>query len=366
MKKYWIADLKENDLLADQIFLAVEKATPMAKNNKQYMTLKLSDKTGVIEARMWDNVDKYTGKFEQGDYIKVTGIVNSYRDNLQMIIKDIKKIDGSDIDLREFVQASEYDLDEMLENLFEFIDSLDGKYIKKLLKKMFNNAYILESYKMSPAGVKLHHAFLSGLLEHSLSVTSLCDKMVKHYKDDLGIPINRDLVIAGALLHDIGKIYELDYEKGFKYTTEGQLIGHVVIGYQLMSDMANLIEGFPYKVKMHLGHIILAHQGRLEFGSPKTAMSMEAFIVHSADELDSKINMLKNNIPYIDGEVNKDKVWSPFLKNLDSNYAVNSSDDISKLKDSDIIERRRYLELELNKISNDKATKDKKQPKSLF
>lgn len=365
MKKLWINELKENDLLADQTFLVVEKATPMAKNNKQYMTLKLSDKTGVIEARMWDNVEKYNN-FDQGDFIKVTGIVNSYRDNLQIVVKHTEKIDGTDIDLRQFVQSSEFDLDEMVERLFEFINSLEGKYIKKLLKKLFSNAYILESYKMSPAGVKLHHAFLSGLLEHSLSVTSLCNKMVIHYRDELEIPINRDLVIAGALLHDIGKIYELDYEKGFKYTTEGQLIGHVVIGYQLMNDMANLIEGFPYKVKMHLGHIILAHQGRLEFGSPKTAMSMEAFIVHSADELDSKINMLKNNIPYIDDK-NKDKVWSPFLRNLDSNYAVNSSDDISKLKDNDIIERRRYLELESGKIKPSKpAENNKKQAKSLF
>jgi 3'-5' exoribonuclease len=253
----------------------------------------------------------------------------------------------------------------MVENLFQFINSLEGKYIKKLLNRLFKNAYILESYKMSPAGVRLHHAFLSGLLEHSLSVASLCDKMVMHYRDELELPINRDLVIAGALLHDIGKIYELDYEKGFKYTTEGQLIGHVVIGYQLMNDMANLIENFPYKVKMHLGHIILSHQGRLEYGSPKTAMSMEAFIVHSADELDSKINMLKNNIPHID-ENNTDKVWSPFLKNLDSGYAINSSDDISKLKDSDINQRRKYLELELGKISIEKVDTNKKQPKSLF
>jgi len=337
----------------------------MAKNNKQYMTMKLSDKTGVIECRMWDNVEKFADKFNQGDFIAVTGIVNKYRDNLQVVLKDIKKVDDTNIDLRQFVQASEYDLDEMVENLFEFINSMEGKYIKKLLKKMFNNAYILESYKMSPAGVKLHHAFLNGLLEHSLSVASLCDKMVTHYRDELEIPINRDLVIAGALLHDIGKIYELDYEKGFKYTTEGQLIGHVVIGYQLMSDIANLIEGFPYKVKMHLGHIILAHQGRLEYGSPKTAMSMEAFIVHSADELDSKINMLKNNIPYMD-EKNTDRVWSPFLKNLDSNYAVNSTDDISKLKDSDISERRRYLELELKKLNGDKNAKEKTPHKSLF
>jgi 3'-5' exoribonuclease len=361
MKRKWINELKENDLLADQLFLVLEKATPMAKNNKQYMTLKLSDKTGVIEARLWDNVEKYNN-FSQGDFIKVTGIINNYRDNLQLVIKHIENIQGDDIDLREFVQSSEYDTDEMLNNLFEFINSLEGKYLKKLLFKIFKNQYIIESYKMSPAGTKLHHAFLSGLLEHSLSVTALSDKMVTHYKDELNIPINRDLVIAGALLHDIGKIYELDYEKGFKYTTEGQLIGHVVIGYQLMNDMANLIEGFPYKVRMHLGHIILSHQGRLEFGSPKTAMSIEAFIVHCADELDSKINMIRNNIPYID-ENNKDKVWSPFLKNLDSGYAVNSFDDISKIKDGDISPRRKYLDLENKKI---KEIKDKKPIKTLF
>lgn len=364
MNKVLIENLKENDLLSEQIFLVVEKATPMAKNNKQYMTLKLSDKTGVIECRMWDNVEKYRDIFSQGDFIRVNGIVNSYRDNLQIVIKHLEKYEG-EVELTDFVQSSEYDVQEMIEKLFKIINSLEGKYIKKLLNKMFNNAYILESYKMSPAGVRLHHAFLNGLLEHSLSVTELCDKMVTHYRDELKIPINRDLVLAGALLHDIGKIYELDYEKGFKYTTEGQLIGHVVIGYQLMNDMANLIDDFPYKVRMHLGHIILAHQGRLEFGSPKTAMSMEAFIVHTADELDSKINMIKNNIPYID-ENNSDKVWSPFLKNLESGYAVNSFEDISILKDTDITQRRKYLELENGKVSQKPTDDNKKSPKTLF
>jgi len=371
-KDYWIKDFKENDLLSDQMFFVVDKATPMAKNNKQYMKLKLSDKTGIIETMMWDNVEKFAKSFEQGDYIKVSGIVNNYRNNKQLVIKYLSKVESDDIDMTQFVQASDFDLDEMLERLFSYIDSLENPFMKELVNKIFSNEYILKGYKYSPAGIKLHHAFLSGLLEHSLSVTDICSGIVDHYKR-ISVPVDRDLVIAGALLHDIGKIYELDHEKGFSYTTEGQLIGHVVLGYQLINDISYQIKNFPHKLRIHLGHIILSHQGRLEFGSPKTPMSIEAFIVHNVDEMDSKVNFIMNNVPKLD-ETNKTNVWTPYSKALDG-YAVNTLEDINILKDSNIPKRRDYLkqyESKVKKVKDDifsskKEVKEKKsKQKSLF
>ena len=360
MSKNWIKDFKENELLSDHLLFVVDKATPMAKNNKQYMKIKLSDKTGIIETVMWDNVEKFSKLFNQGDYIKVSGIVNVYRGTKQLVIKYLSKADDTNIDMTQFVQSSEFNLDEMINKLFGYIDSIENIFIKDLLSKIFSNKYIFESYKYSPAGIKLHHAFLSGLLEHSLSVTALCDTIIEHYKK-ISVPVDRDLVIAGALLHDIGKIYELDHEKGFSYTTEGQLIGHVVLGYQLMTDISYQIKDFPHKLRIHLGHIILSHQGRLEFGSPKTPMSIEAFIVHNVDEMDSKVNFIMNNIPQID-ENNSNNVWTPYSRALDG-YAINTDADINIIKDSNITTKRDYLKEYENIEKVDKKIEKKVKPK---
>ena len=373
MSEKWVKDFRENELLSDHLLFVVDKATPMAKNNKQYMKLKLSDKTGIVESVMWDNVEKFSKLFEQGDYIKVSGIVNSYRGNKQLVLKYISKATESNIDMRQFVQASSFELESMVNTLFEYIKSIENSFLRELLNKIFSNKHIFNSYKLSPAGIRLHHAFLSGLLEHSLSVTSLCDHIIVHY-ESISVPVNRDLVIAGALLHDIGKIYELDHEKGFSYTTEGQLIGHVVLGYQLMTDISYQIENFPHKLRIHLGHIILSHQGRLEFGSPKTPMSIEAFIVHNVDEMDSKVNFIMNNVPQID-ENNRTNVWTPYSKALDG-YAINSDADLNIIMDFDIPERRNYLKEydQINKVekvnkTNKKTVKKSDKPikqKSLF
>ncbi len=362
LKKQWVNEFAENDVISDKVFLVLKKAVPVSKTNKAYLSLTLSDKTGTIECRMWDNIDSFKSLFDSGDYIRVSGVVNSYQNSLQLIVKVIEKMDNSLINPNNFLPASEYDSKEMIESLFEFIESMEDEHIKALIHKIFTNDYIFKNYVYSPAGKSIHHAFIHGLLEHSLSIASLCDKIVENYSE-LQVPINRDLLIAGALLHDIGKIYELDYAKGFTYTSEGQLIGHVVLGYQIMIDIANTIDDFPQKIKTHLGHLILSHQGSLEFGSPKTPMTLEAFILHSADEIDSKINMIINNVPKAD-EVNK-KVVSDFLKSVDG-YIVNSHDDIYVLKDSDITEKRKYLDVykDTKEVKEDKSKQEK--PKSLF
>lgn len=355
MKKYWIKELSENDMISNEVFIVLKKAIPVSKNNKPYMNLILGDKTGQIDTRVWDHIEKYKGLFEQGDYIKVTGTVTSYQGSKQLIVKYLEAVKDDEMAIEDFLPTSDYDLEEMTNSLFEFINSVENPFIQKLLKKIFTNSYILRGYQYSPAGKSIHHAYLSGLLEHSLSVASLCDRILENY-EHLEPPISRDLVIAGALMHDIGKIYELDFDKGFRYTTEGQLIGHVVIGYQLLVDIANSIEGFPEKIRIHLGHLILSHQGKLEYGSPKTPTSLEAFVLHSADELDSKINHISGQFPLMK---EKGKVWSDYLRSVEG-YVVNSHEDITTVQDSDIPQRRRYLDLLQKKGIRPKATSTEK------
>ncbi|MBN2693356.1 HD domain-containing protein [bacterium] len=338
-KQKSISELQENDILTNTLFLVQKKTLAVSRTNKPYLSITISDKTGLLEARVWERADYFNTLFENNDYVKLSGTVVSFQGILQLNTKFIEKVDDSQINPADFLPSSEYDESDMRRSLFEYIDSIENINIKKLLRFIFTNKKLSESYFNAPAGKSIHHAFIHGLMEHSLSVASLCDNMLQNYQQ-LAIPIDRDLIIAGALLHDIGKIYELDFQKSFQYTTEGQLVGHVVLGYQIMVDASYQIVDFPYKLRAHLGHLILSHQGKLEFGSPKTPMTIEAFILHTADELDSKINMLVSNIPH--KEQGTRRVWSDYLKSIE-NYAANTYLDLNTVKDSDIPERRRYI-----------------------
>ncbi len=334
-----IYELQENDILTNSLFLVQKKNLAVSKTNKPYLNITISDKTGTLEARVWERAEYFNTLFESSDYVKLSGTVVSFQGILQLNTKFIEKVDDSEINPADFLPSSEYDEGDMKKSLFEYIDSIENIYIKKVLKLIFTNKKISESYFNAPAGKSIHHAYIHGLMEHSLSVASLCDHMLQNYQQ-VAVPIDRDLIIAGALLHDIGKIYELDFHKTFQYTTEGQLIGHVALGYQIMVDASYQIPDFPYKLRAHIGHLILSHQGKLEFGSPKTPMTIEAFILHTADELDSKINMLISNIPH--KEQGGRRVWSDYLKSIE-NYAANTHLDLNSVKDSDIPERRKYI-----------------------
>src|SRR4030095_4324964 len=284
MPKIFISDLKENENF-DSAFLVNQKSLLVSKSNRSYLSLKLADKSGEIEGRVWDNAELIGSHFEKNDFVGVTGRAIVYQDKMQLNIIAARRLNLSDVNLEDFLPASKRNVEEMAATLLGFIrNDIKNPWIKTFLLSIFEDPKILERVKRAPAAKTNHHAWLGGLLEHIVHLCELAKDVVKHYP-----AADPDLVYTGLMLHDIGKIYELAYEKFFGYTDEGQLVGHLIQGVEMVYDKIKAISSFPEKLKTHIVHIILSHHGKLEFGSPKLPMTLEAIMVHYLDDMDSKL-----------------------------------------------------------------------------
>ncbi len=290
MKQVYVANVQERDWV-ESPFLVRDKIMAMAKNGKPYMTLKLMDRTGEIEGRVWDRVDEFASRFDKDDFILARGKASVYMGKMQLIIQDLEALDESRVDLGDFLPVSVCDPEEMKGRLRDKIASLADVPIRQLMEGFFNDAPFLQRYCSAPAAKAMHHVYLGGLLEHSLAVADLVDDVCARYPG-----LNRDLLVAGALLHDVGKVNELCYERSFDYTDEGKLIGHIVLGVEMVDEKIRAISGFPTKTAMLLKHLLLAHHGQYEFGSPKRPKTLEAVILNFLDDLDSKINGVRTHI----------------------------------------------------------------------
>ena len=284
MERVLIRDLKENEKISG-IFLVSDKQVLKDKNGKSYINLKLSDKTGDVSAKIWDNIERFADIFEKEDFIEVNGKTSVYQGNIQLIINDLKKCDESKLDLSDFYPVSKYDTHEMFAELYSYVNSITNEYLKKLVILFFEDEEFVSHFKKAPAAKTMHHPFFGGLIEHSLSVVRMINAIHPLYS-----VLNKDILIASAVLHDIGKIYELKYERGFDYTDDGKLLGHISIGYEKIHDKIKEIQGFPKDLETIIKHIILSHHGELLFGSPKEPMTIEAIVLHHLDNLDAKIN----------------------------------------------------------------------------
>ncbi|MEE8185556.1 MAG: HD domain-containing protein [Thermodesulfobacteriota bacterium] len=303
MKRMYIDGIREKDKVEDT-FLVTKKESGMSKSGKAYLNLKLMDRTGDIDARVWDNVDVLSGRFNKNDFVKIKGFGVSYQSNIQVNVVDLEMIPQADIDLSDFLPASERDPDRMLEELDAIIDGLKNHHLKGLLKSIFTDREVRRLFKTAPAAKKMHHSYIGGLLEHVLSLCGLVKMAAGHYRN-----INADLIIAGAILHDIGKIYELSYDKAFDYTDEGRLLGHITIGVEVIEKEIAKIPDFPKRVSILLKHMLLSHHGYLEFGSPKRPKTVEAVILYYCDDLDSKVQSLQ---ALIEKERDTDSNWTSY------------------------------------------------------
>jgi len=284
MPKIFISDLKENQNF-DSAFLVQQKSLLVSKSNRPYLSLKLADKSGEVEGRVWDNAELIGAQFEKHDFIGVTGRAVVYQDKMQLNVVQARRLNPNDVNLEDFLPVSKRNVEEMAASLFAFIrGEIKNPWIKTFLLSIFEDPGILESVKRAPAAKTNHHAWLGGLLEHIVHLCELAKDVVRHYPE-----ADPDLVYTGLMLHDIGKIYELSYEKFFGYTDEGQLVGHLIQGVEMVYEKIRAIPGFPEKLKTHVVHIILSHHGKLEFGSPKLPMTLEAIMVHYLDDMDSKL-----------------------------------------------------------------------------
>ena len=324
-KGIFVKDIKEN-IRIEAMFLVKDKNNGITKNGKPYLTLNLSDKTGEVRGQVWDNAEKFGQLFSQGDVIAVNAYSILYRGDIQLNINSIQKTESSDIVLSDFLPVSELDPEKTFNELISFVESVKNIHLKKLLNSVLDDSKIVAAFKISPAAKKIHHDYLGGLLEHTLNVVRLSDSLSKYYKN-----INRDILIAGAILHDIGKIHELSYDKNFNYTDRGRLIGHIVIGVEIISEKIKSLQGFPEDLANIIKHLILSHHGEYVFGSPKRPKTLEAFLLSYSDDIDARMYDIAR---FIEKEKKPDTRWSSFNKLHDRYIYTDTFVDGAALNDA--------------------------------
>jgi len=287
MKSPYVGELEPNQTITTS-FLVHVKEIRQSKKGEVYLSLMLGDRTGDLDARMFDNVTDVIDAFERDDFVKVKGLVQVFHNRHQLTIHKLRRMDESEVDFADYFPASKRDPDAMWRELMGIVDGLGNPHLKGLLHAVFADEDIAHRYRRAPAAKQIHHAFLGGLIEHVLSVCAMAKLAAVHYAN-----IDADLLLAGVILHDLGKIYELNYERGFSYSDEGQLIGHIAIAARILGDKVRGLHDFPPKLRTLVEHMILSHHGKLEFGSPKVPHFPEALLLHYLDDMDSKMECMR-------------------------------------------------------------------------
>jgi 3'-5' exoribonuclease len=270
--------------VVDDIFVARDKQVSYKKNGDPYLTLSLVDRNGSIKAVAWDNVLAITKAFTAGDYIRVKANAVEYKDNLQLVVRHIERHDRSELDPQDFLPVTGRDVDQMLDRLIQISKSVQNEHLSGLLAAFFEDRVFVNLFKTAPAAKKMHHAYLGGLLEHTLSVAMLIQAIAGHYKG-----IDSDLLLTGGILHDIGKIHEFSYETHIDYSDSGRLLNHIVIGVEMLEAKIATINDFPENLALVLKHMIVSHHGTRDFGSPEPPKTLEAIILNYLDDLDAKV-----------------------------------------------------------------------------
>lgn len=306
MKTPTVADLEPRQQV-NGLFLVQSKEVRQKKTGEPYLSLTFMDRTGDIDAKMWDNVADVMDTFDRDDFVRVKGETLLYQNKLQLTVHRLQRVDERDVDIADFLPASKRDPEEMFAELKGIIGAMSNPHLRTLLEAIFADAEVAAAFKKAPAAKSIHHAWLGGLIEHVLSLATLARFTAKHYQN-----IDEDLLMAGVVLHDIGKIEELSYGRSFGYTTEGQLLGHIQMALRLIGD--KLPAGFPPKLRDLLEHMVLSHHGQLEFGSPKLPVFPEALLLHHLDNMDSKMELIRS---VIERDRNPASAWSPYVPALE-------------------------------------------------
>lgn len=306
----YINELTDGERIVDFYFCKQRQSMKSQKTGKNYLSLVLSDKTGTISGKVWD-ISRDIQSFNEGDYIKIDANVQTFNNDLQLNIKKIRKAQEGEYDEADYIPTTDKNVNDLYTKLNDYINSIEDQYIKKLLTNIFiANNTIAENFKKHTAAKAMHHNYMGGLIEHTISVTAICDFFASHYDD-----VNRDVLIASALLHDIGKIKELSDFPNIDYTDDGELLGHIVMGSEFIGTEADKIDGFPHQLRSLIQHNILAHHGEYEYGSPKLPRTIEAFILHCADDTDAKVKMFETAI----ADSPSNSVWAGYNRILARN-----------------------------------------------
>jgi 3'-5' exoribonuclease len=309
MKEFFLSESaqQENKVITSS-FVCISKQVKPKKTGEPYLALTLGDRTGQIEAKMWDNVEEAIDAFEQDDFVKIKGLLNKYKNRFQITIHKLRKLGESEVDFADYLPKTTKDIGELWQTLAGFVATFQNPHLKGLVEAFMADPEIAEAYRCAPAAKTLHHAYIGGLLDHVVSLFRSCDLICRNYPQ-----INRDLLLTGAFLHDIGKIHELTYNRSFSYTTRGQLLGHMIIELEMLQAKLELLPGFPDPLKTLVEHLIISHHGQYEFGSPKLPMFPEALMLHYLDDLDSKMESMRANF---ERDAESEEGWTGYNPSL--------------------------------------------------
>jgi 3'-5' exoribonuclease len=288
--RQYVANIKDRDPVKG-VFLVKEKIMAMAKNGKPYMNLRFMDKSGEVDAKLWDNTDVLDKLFDKNDFVRVRGKASVYMNKMQVVVAEIGRVPEEEVNLADFLPESPRSIPVMRQELRDVVGTLANPHLRGLMEAFLADEPLMELYCKAPAAKGMHHVYLGGLLEHSLALVKLVRTIVPLYEG-----INEELLVAGALLHDVGKIHEMSYERAFDYTDAGKLLGHITIGVEMVEEKIRTVDGFPRELGLLLKHMLLSHHGQYEFGSPKRPKTVEATILNYLDDMDSKINGIRSHI----------------------------------------------------------------------
>jgi 3'-5' exoribonuclease len=308
MKSPCVRDLQPN-LVVTATFLVHVKEVRQKKSGEPYLSLHLADRTGELDAKMWDNVSEVMDTFDRDDFVKVKGLMQIFQNRPQFTIHKMARVDEREVDFADYFPASERDPGEMFSELRQIVAGVGNPHLRGLMEAFLADEEIARMLRMAPAAKSVHHAWLGGLIEHVLSLCTLCRMTAEHYRD-----VDLDLLLTGAVLHDIGKLRELTYDRSFGYSTEGQLVGHISIGMRMLYEKLQAFPEFPPRLRTLVEHMILSHHGEMEYGSPKVPLFLEAMLLHHLDNLDSKMECMRGMVAR---DVRVEGCWTGYSAALD-------------------------------------------------
>jgi 3'-5' exoribonuclease len=290
MKEIFVADVAKFENQPILAFFAVaSKQLRSRKDGGQYLAVTLGDRTGQIESRMWDNFAEIAAGFEEGDVVKVRAEVCRFNGRFQLNLEKLRRATPDEFEMADYVPHTRKDVEELWSTLIRSVDGFSNPWLQALVRSFLEDPAIASAFREAPAAKSLHHAWMGGLLEHVVSLMGIAELAAQHYPE-----INRDLLLTGVILHDIGKLQELRWGMTFDYTLEGQLVGHIAIAIGMIEKKLSAIPEFPPTLRILVEHLVLSHHGRLEFGSPKLPMIPEAVVLHYLDDLDAKMHTMRS------------------------------------------------------------------------
>ena len=309
-KSQYVSSLKPGETV-DDVFVLSEKSLSQKKDGKNYLNLTFMDRTGTLKGVLWENVEDTVDRISAGDYVQVKGSVSEYRGTLQLVVRTVIRSAAENVEPADFLPVTTRNIDAMFEKLLQITDTLKTPCFHDLFKLFWADTEMVRLFKAAPAAKKMHHAYIGGLLEHTLSMAILVDRLAGHYTG-----VDRDLLLTGAILHDIGKIREFEFSSHIDYTSEGRLLSHIVIGLQIIDEKMKLIKDFPQEQAVLLKHLVVSHHGVKEFGSPELPKTVEAVLLNHIDEIDSKVKGIREFMASEDPNAS----WTSFHKLMNRHF----------------------------------------------